>query len=76
MGLVGATAALAFAALLVYYGVNIAERNWDVETTSLALSMGVVYAIVPAAAVAVAFHALADARAALRVLFRSPGALR
>jgi TRAP-type C4-dicarboxylate transport system permease small subunit len=71
LALVGAIAALAFAGLLVYYGVRIAERNWDVETTSLAMSMGVVYAIVPAAAVAVAFHALADARAALRILYRA-----
>ena len=55
---------------------RIAARNWDVETTSLAMSMGVVYAIVPAAAVAVAFHALADARAALQALFGSREASR
>jgi len=72
LALVGAIAALAFAALLVYYGVRIAARNWDVETTSLAMSIGVVYAIVPAAAAAVAFHALADARFALQALFGSP----
>lgn len=66
--LVGALAALVFAALLVYYGVRIAARNWDVETTSIAISMGVVYAIVPVAAVAVALHALADARAAVQGL--------
>jgi TRAP-type transport system small permease protein len=71
LALVGALAALAFAALLVYYGTNIAARNWDVETTSLAMPMGVVYVIVPAAAFAVAFHAFADARAALRALFES-----
>ena len=71
LALLGAIAAIAFAALLVYYGVRIAARNWDVETTSLAMPMGVVYAIVPAAAVAVAFHALADARAALQALFGS-----
>jgi TRAP-type C4-dicarboxylate transport system permease small subunit len=69
--LLGAVAAIAFAALLVYYGVRIAARNWDVETTSLAMPMGVVYAIVPAAAVAVAFHAFADARSALRMLLGS-----
>ena len=68
LALVGALAALAFAGLLVYYGVRIASRNWDVETTSLAISMGVVYAIVPVAAVAVALHALADARSAVQVL--------
>jgi TRAP-type transport system small permease protein len=72
LALVGAIAALGFAALLVYYGMAIAARNWDVETTSLAVSMGVVYAIVPAAAVAVAFHALADAHAAWQALLGSP----
>ena len=71
LALVGALAALLFAALLVYYGGRIAARNWDVETTSLAISIGVVYAIVPVAAVAVALHALADARSAVQVL-RSP----
>jgi len=69
LALVGAAAAIAFAGLLVYYGVRIAARNWDVDTTSLALSMGVVYVIVPAAALAVAFHAVADARTALQALF-------
>jgi TRAP-type C4-dicarboxylate transport system permease small subunit len=69
--LLGAVAAIAFAALLVYYGVRITARNWDVETTSLAMPMGVVYAIVPVAAAAVAFHAFADARSALRMLLGS-----
>jgi TRAP-type transport system small permease protein len=73
LALAGATAALAFAALLVYYGVYIAARNWDVDTTTLAIPMGAVYAIVPMAAAAIGFHALADARAALHALFRSPG---
>jgi TRAP-type transport system small permease protein len=76
LALLGAAAAIAFAALLVYYGVRIAARNWDVETTSLAMPMGVVYAIVPAAAIAVALHALADAGSALRMLFGSGRTLR
>ena len=76
LSLVGALAAVAFAALLVYYGVQIAARNLDVETTTLALSMGVVYVIVPVAAVAVAFHAFADAGIALRALVRGPGTRR
>jgi TRAP-type C4-dicarboxylate transport system permease small subunit len=66
LGLVGALAAVAFATVLAFYGVRIAARNWDVETTSLFFPVGVVYAIVPAAAIAVALHAVADARAALR----------
>ena len=69
LALVGAAAAIVFAGLLVHYGLRIAGRNWDVDTTSLALSMGVVYAIVPAAGLAVALHALADARSALQALF-------
>jgi len=68
LALAGAVAATAFAALLVYYGAQIAARNWDVETTSLAVSMGVVYTVVPAAALAVLFHAVADARTALQSL--------
>jgi len=62
--LVGALAALAFAIVLVVQGVRIAERNWDVETTALAVTAGVVYAIVPFAALAVGIYALADAAAA------------
>ena len=50
--------------MLGWYGVRIALRNADVETVALFFSMGVVYAIVPLAAVAVGLHALADARAA------------
>jgi len=68
MALVGAIAAISFNVLLVYYGVRIAERNWDVETTSLAVSMGLVYAVVPVAALAVLLHAVGDARAALHLL--------
>jgi TRAP-type C4-dicarboxylate transport system permease small subunit len=63
--LIGAVAAIAFAVVLVYQGTRIAERNWDVETTALAVSTGVVYLVVPLAAVAVALYALADAAAAL-----------
>jgi TRAP-type transport system small permease protein len=68
LGLIGALAAIMFAAVLVFYGVRIAMRNWDVETTSLFLTVGVVYAIVPAAAAAVALHALADAHMSLRAM--------
>jgi len=60
----GALVAVAFAGVLVFYGTRIAERNWDVETTALAFPVGVVYAIVPLAALAVAAYALADASAA------------
>ncbi len=52
--------------MLAYHGVRIAQRNWDVETTALAVSTGVVYAIVPLAALAVGLYALSDALAALR----------
>lgn len=76
LGLVGALAAIAFAAVLVFYGVRIAMRNWDVETTSLFFSVGIVYAIVPAAAAAVALHALADARASLQRMRGAPEPLR
>jgi TRAP-type transport system small permease protein len=65
---VGALAGLAFAGLLAWYGWRIAARNLDVDTTTLFFTQGVVYAIVPFAAVAVGLYALADARAALREL--------
>lgn len=63
---VGALAASAFAVVLGVHGARIAERNWDVETTSLVFAVGVVYAIVPVAALAVGLYALSDAVAALR----------
>ena len=63
---IGALAAIAFAGILAWYGVQIARRNLDVETTTLFFSMGAVYAIVPIAAVAVGVYALVDLRAALR----------
>jgi len=58
--------AVAFAGVLAWYGWRIMVRNLDVDTTALPLAMGVVYAIVPLAAIAVALYALADVRAALR----------
>ena len=69
--LAAAAAAFAFAAILVFYGTRIALRNFDVGTTALFFTMGVVYAIVPFAALAVGLHALADAGAALASL-RAP----
>jgi TRAP-type C4-dicarboxylate transport system permease small subunit len=73
--LVGALAAVGFAGVLVWHGVRIAERNWDVETTALVISVGVVYAVVPAAALAVGVYALADAAAAWSA-WRTAGARR
>jgi TRAP-type C4-dicarboxylate transport system permease small subunit len=64
--MLGALAGIAFAALLVFYGWRIMLRNLDVDTTTLFFSQGVVYAIVPVAALAVGLYALADLRAALR----------
>jgi TRAP-type transport system small permease protein len=63
--LLGALAALAFAAVLAFYGVRVTARNLDVETTTLFFTIGIVYAIVPLAALAVALHALEDARRAV-----------
>jgi TRAP-type C4-dicarboxylate transport system permease small subunit len=60
----GALAAIAFAVVLVVYGLRISERNWDVEAASLAVTMGMVYAVVPVAALAVGLYAVADAWAA------------
>lgn len=68
LALFGALCNVAFAALLVYYGWQIMIRNLDVSTTTLFFSAGVVYTIVPFAALAVAVHGLADARSALAVL--------
>ncbi len=69
-----ALAALAFAIVLGYYGVRITLRNADVETPSLFFTIGVVYAIVPAAATAVALHAIGDLVAAARIFRRPPEA--
>jgi TRAP-type C4-dicarboxylate transport system permease small subunit len=68
-----ALAAVAFAIVLSYYGVRITLRNADVETPSLFFTIGVVYAIVPVAALAVALHAISDLVAAVRV-FRQASA--
>ena len=68
LALVGAFASIAFAAVLVYHGWRITARNLDVETTSLAMSIGVVYTIVPVAAIAVALHAAVDAVRAFRTM--------
>lgn len=68
LALFASAAAIAFAAVLTYYGARIALRNFDVETTTLFFTTGVVYAIVPLAAIAVGLHALADAGAALAAL--------
>ncbi len=76
LGLFASAAAVAFAAILVYYGTRIALRNVDVGTTSLFFTMGVVYAIVPLAALAVGLHALADAGAALALLRAPSGPTR
>lgn len=64
--LLSALAAILFAGVLCYYGIRITGRNLDVETPSLFFTIGVVYAIVPAAAVAVALHAGVDALVAWR----------
>jgi len=69
-----ALAAVTFAVILSYYGVRIALRNADVETPSLFFTIGVVYAIVPVAALAVALHALGDLVAAVRALRQPPAA--
>jgi TRAP-type transport system small permease protein len=71
--LAAAATAIAFAAILVFYGTRIALRNLDVETTALFFTIGIVYAIVPLAALAVGLHALADAGAAVALL-RTPAA--
>jgi len=68
--LVGALAAIVFAGVLAFYGVRVASRNLDVDTTALFFTIGGVYAIVPVAAIAVALHAIADAGRALAALAR------
>ena len=73
LALLAAAAAVTFAAVLTFYGTRIALRNLDVDTTTLFFTIGVVYAIVPLAAIAVGLHALADGYGALRAL-TAPGA--
>ena len=67
--LAGALAGAIFAGVLVWYGTQIMRRNADVETVTLFFSMGVVYAVVPLAGLAVGLYALADAGKALTALF-------
>ena len=68
LALVGAIVALVFAVVLFAYGIQITRRNADIETVALFFTFGVVYAIVPAASLAVALYAIADAKSALRAL--------
>jgi TRAP-type C4-dicarboxylate transport system permease small subunit len=68
LALFAAAAALAFAAVLGFYGTRIMLRNIDVDTTTLFFTTGVVYAIVPLATFAVALYAITDGLAAVRVL--------
>lgn len=72
LAILAAGAALAFAAVLGFYGTRLMVRNIDVDTTTLFFTMGVVYAIVPLATLAVGLHAIADAVAALRALKFDP----
>jgi TRAP-type C4-dicarboxylate transport system permease small subunit len=73
--LAGALSAVAFAAILFWFGLQITRRNADIDTVALFFTFGVVYAIVPVAALAVGLHALADALAAVR-RFAAAGAAR
>lgn len=70
--LIGSLAGIVFAAILVFYGWRIMQRNLDVETTTLFFPVGVVYAIVPFAAIAVGLYALADLRNAFRTFAPTP----
>jgi TRAP-type C4-dicarboxylate transport system permease small subunit len=71
--LVGALASVAFAGVLLYYGLQITSRNADVDTVTLFFTFGVVYAIVPVAALAVGALALGDARTAVSALTQPAG---
>jgi len=68
---VASVASFAFAALLLGYGIRITARNLDIDTVALFFSFGVVYAIVPLAAFAIALYAIVDAVAAWQQ-FRAP----
>ena len=61
---------------MAYYGLQIMSRNADVDTVTLFFTFGVVYAIVPVAALAVGALALADARTAIFALMRPGGPAR
>ena len=69
-------ASVAFAGILLYYGLQITSRNADVDTVTLFFTFGVVYAIVPVAALAVGALALADARTAVSTLTQPAGSAR
>ena len=69
-------ASAAFAGVLLYYGLQITSRNADVETVTLFFTFGVVYAIVPVAALAIGALALADARRAVAALTQPAGPAR
>jgi len=68
---VASVASFAFATLLLGYGIRITARNVDIDTVALFFSFGVVYAIVPLAAFAIALYAIVDAVAAWQQ-FRAP----
>jgi TRAP-type transport system small permease protein len=70
--LIASAASLAFALLLVGYGVQITARNLDVGTVALFFSFGAVYAIVPAAALAIGAYAIVDAADAWQTLRANP----
>ena len=63
-GLAASAATLAFASLLCAYGIQITTRNLDIGTVALFFSFGMVYAIVPVAALAIGVYAIVDAVAA------------
>ena len=72
LALLAALAAVAFAAHpLLLRRARSRLRNADVETPSLFFTIGVVYAIVPVAALAVGLHAIGDALAAMRATSRA-----
>ena len=73
--LVGALSSIAFAAILFWFGVQITRRNVDIDTVALFFTFGVVYAIVPVAALAVGLHAIADVLGAVRK-FTAAGSAR
>jgi TRAP-type C4-dicarboxylate transport system permease small subunit len=72
--LIGAIANVTFCIVLGWYGLQITQRNVDIDTVALFFTFAAVYAIVPLAAVAVGLHALADARSALTRLATSKAA--
>ena len=61
-----AVATLIFAGVLLWTGFSVVVTNTDVETVTLFFNFGVVYAIVPIAAILIAMYALRDLAAAIR----------